>query len=84
MTLYPFEGIRRRRPVDYLDYLKVLLANPNVRDHVLYGSDYYMVKLAKLTEKEASILLRSRLGEELYFRIAHHNPLRYLNGETRK
>ncbi len=75
-----FDGIRRRRPVDYLDYLKVLLANPRVRDHVLYGSDYYMVKLAKLTEKEASILLRSRLGEELYFQIAHHNPLRYLNG----
>jgi uncharacterized protein len=64
--------------VSYLDYLKVLLTDEHLRTHVLYGSDYYMVTREPLTEKELSIQLRSRLGEDLYFQIAHHNPRRYL------
>lgn len=68
----------RYRPFDYFDYLKVLLADPQLRQRVLYGSDYYMVARERMTEKEASIALRSRLGEDLYFQIAHHNPRRYL------
>jgi predicted TIM-barrel fold metal-dependent hydrolase len=67
-----------RWPFDYFDYLKVLLAHPRLRERVLFGSDYYMVALERMTEKEASIALRSRLGEDLYFQIAHHNPKRYL------
>ncbi len=63
---------------DYFDYLKVLLANKKIQERVLFGSDYYMVERERLTEKEVSILLRSRLGEELYFKIAHDNPMRYL------
>ena len=62
----------------YFDYLKVLLSNPRIRSHVLYGSDYYMAEIADLTEKQVSLGLRSRLGEELYFQIAHYNPRRYL------
>jgi len=68
--------------VDYLDYLKVLLADERLRQRVLFGSDYYMSEREPMTEKEVSIALRSRLGEELYFQIAHHNPQRYL-GLTR-
>jgi hypothetical protein len=64
--------------VDYVDYLTVLLANPLIRERALFGSDYYAVKREPLTEKEVSITLRSHLGEELYFQIAHHNPRRYL------
>ncbi len=64
--------------VDYFDYLKVLLANVRIRQHVLFGSDYYMAEMEPLSEKEVSIALRSRLGEDLYFQIAHHNPQRYL------
>lgn len=63
---------------DYFDYLKVLLADPHLRERVLFGSDYYMVERESLTEKEVSIVLRSRLGEDLYFQIAHHNPKSYL------
>ncbi|MBL8056309.1 MAG: amidohydrolase family protein [Anaerolineales bacterium] len=67
-----------RRPFDYFDYLKVLLAHPRLRERVLFGSDYYMVTLERMTEKEAGLALRSRLGEALFFQIAHHNPRRYL------
>jgi predicted TIM-barrel fold metal-dependent hydrolase len=56
----------------------VLLSKKEIREHVLFGSDYYMVEQEEITEKEASILLRSRLGEDLYKQIAHTNPKRYL------
>jgi predicted TIM-barrel fold metal-dependent hydrolase len=62
----------------YIDYLKVLLEDERLRDRVLFGSDFYMVKREAMTEKSVSIALRSRLGEDLYFKIAHHNPRRYL------
>jgi|GEM_PF-445928 predicted TIM-barrel fold metal-dependent hydrolase len=64
--------------IDLVDYLKVLLSKKEIREHVLFGSDYYMVEQEEITEKEASILLRSRLGEDLYKQIAHTNPKRYL------
>lgn len=63
---------------DFFDYLKVLLSNDRLRSRVLFGSDFYMVQREQLTEKEVSIALRSRLGEELYFQIANTNPKRYL------
>ena len=66
------------RPFDYFDYLKVILTNEHVRPQVLFGTDFYMVKLEKSTDKEVSIALRAHLGEELYFQLAHHNPRRYL------
>ena len=67
--------------VDLVDYLKVLLSHPRVQKRVLFGSDYYMTEQEKMSEKEASILLRSRLGEDLYQQIAYINPMEFL-GET--
>jgi predicted TIM-barrel fold metal-dependent hydrolase len=64
--------------VDMVDYLKVMLSHPLVKKHVLFGSDYYMVERESVSEKEVSILLRSRLGEELYKQIAYTNPRVYL------
>lgn len=64
--------------VDLVDYLKVLLSHPRVQTRVLFGSDYYMTEREKLSEKEASILLRSRLGEDLYKQIAYTNPREFL------
>lgn len=64
--------------IDYTDYLKVLLANQRLRDHILFGSDYYIVQREQMTEKQASLALRSRLGEDLFFKIAHYNPIEYL------
>ena len=64
--------------IDLVDYLKVLLSHPLVRKRVLFGSDYYMVEQESVSEKEASILLRSRLGEDLYKQIAYTNPREFL------
>ncbi|HMU93078.1 MAG TPA: amidohydrolase family protein [Anaerolineales bacterium] len=64
--------------IDLVDYLKVLLSNKQIREHVLFGSDYYMVEQERISEKEASILLRSRLGEDLYRQIAYTNPRKFL------
>ena len=66
------------RPFSYFDFLKVLLADKTVADHVLFGTDYYMVEQEKYSEKEVSIALRSHVGEDLYFKIAHENPRKYL------
>ncbi len=66
------------RPFDYFDFLKVLMSEPNVRERVLFGTDYYMVEREKVSEKEVSIALRAHLGEELYFQIAHRNPKKFL------
>ena len=68
--------------IDLVDYLKVLLSNPRVRTRVLFGSDYYMVEQESVSEKEASILLRSRLGEDLYKQIAYTNPREFLGIES--
>jgi predicted TIM-barrel fold metal-dependent hydrolase len=64
--------------IDLVDYLKVLLNHPRVRQRVLFGSDYYMVERESISEKEVSLLLRSRLGEDLYKQIAHTNPREFL------
>ena len=72
----------RDRYIDLIDYLKVMLSHPLVRKHVLFGSDYYMVERENVSEKQASILLRSRLGEDLYKQIAYTNPREFLCIET--
>lgn len=72
------------RAFNYFDYLKVLLADKKVADHVLFGTDFYMVEQEKYSEKEVSLALRSHLGEEMYFKIAHDNPRVYLYEVVRK
>lgn len=67
--------------IDLVDYLKILLSNPRVRKRVLFGSDYYMVERESISEKEVSLLLRSRLGEDLYRQIAYTNPREFLGIE---
>jgi predicted TIM-barrel fold metal-dependent hydrolase len=68
--------------IDLVDYLKVLLSHPLVRKRVLFGSDYYMVERESISEKEVSLLLRSRLGEDLYRQIAYANPREFLSIEV--
>lgn len=66
---------------EYVHMLKVLLTNERVSSRVLFGSDFYVVENAKLEERRIALRVRSMLGEELFWRIAHHNPRAYL-GET--
>lgn len=62
--------------------LKVLLQNPNFRMQVLFGSDFYMAEQEKFRERRLSIDLRAFLGEDLFWQIAHANPVRYLTGAS--
>ncbi|MCI0552687.1 MAG: amidohydrolase [Anaerolineae bacterium] len=74
-----FEPKVKGLTIDLIDYLKVMLeSSKNVREHVLFGSDYYMIEQEKVTEKEVGILLRSRLGDDLFFQIAYTNPRKFL------
>ncbi len=66
------------RPFNYFHFLNVLLENKDIREQVLFGTDYYMVEREKISEKEVSIGLRALLGEKQYFQIAHYNPKKYL------
>jgi uncharacterized protein len=68
--------------IELVDYLKVLLTHPRVRQRVLFGSDYYFVERKNMTEKEVSLLLRIQLGEDIYKQIAYTNPREYLGIEV--
>jgi uncharacterized protein len=66
---------------EHVYLLKVLLSDPSVRDHVLFGSDFYVVENAELEERRRSVRIRAVLGEEVFDAIARQNPRRFL-GET--
>lgn len=62
--------------------LKVLLQEPQIRDKVLFGSDFFMVENHKYSERRLSIDLRAELGEKLFWQIANTNPKVFLNIDT--
>jgi uncharacterized protein len=66
---------------EYVHLLKVALSDDRVSDRVLFGSDFYVVESAKLEERRVALHVRSAIGEELFWKIAHYNPRAYL-GET--
>jgi uncharacterized protein len=63
---------------EHVYLLKVLLSDPTVRDHVLFGSDFYVVANAELEERRRSLRIRALLGEEVFDTIARVNPMRFL------
>jgi predicted TIM-barrel fold metal-dependent hydrolase len=61
--------------------LKVLLeTDEKLRKRILFGTDFYMVSLAR-SEKEFSIGLRGYLGEELFHQIAYKNVESFLSSK---
>ena len=62
----------------YVQMLKNLLADPQLRKRVLFGSDFYVVEDAKLEERQTWPRIRSVLGEDLFRLIAEENPRQYL------
>jgi uncharacterized protein len=62
----------------YLDMLKRLLSDPQLRRRVLFGSDFYVVEDAKLEERQTWPQIRSELGEDLFRIIAEENPKEFL------
>ena len=63
---------------DHIPLLRMFLADEKVRERVLFGSDFYMTRQERLSEKAISIRLRDALGEADFHRIAHVNPRRWL------
>lgn len=78
-TLFHFE--------DYLPFLRLFLmgedeASARLRSRVLFGSDFYMTRQEKLSEKAVCFRLRNALGEEVFRQIAEENPEIWLGERT--
>lgn len=73
-TIFQFEN---RIPL-----LKMYMRDPILRDRILFGSDFYMTRQEKLSEKAISIRLRAALGEDDFRQIAEVNPRRWLCGDA--
>lgn len=65
----------------YAPVIKVFLSDSKLealRSRILFGSDYYMIENERFEERLLSVRLRATLGEDLFWQIAHTNPLNYL------
>ncbi|MBS2097451.1 amidohydrolase family protein [Carboxylicivirga linearis] len=58
--------------------LKILLGDDELKEKILFGSDYYMVQ-TETTERNFSIDLRGYLGEKHYKQMAEINPKAFFN-----
>ncbi|SIO55425.1 Amidohydrolase [Rhodovulum sp. ES.010] len=62
----------------YLPLLRLFMEDPVLRTRILFGSDFYMTRQEKLSEKAVSIGLRDALGEAHFRQIAETNPRGWL------
>ena len=60
--------------------LSVFLVDDRVLGRVLFGSDFYMTEVAKVSERRVSIELCHGIGEAKFRKIAGENPSVYLTG----
>lgn len=63
---------------EYMPLLRLFMENETLRPKILFGSDFYMTRQEKLSEKAVSIGLRDALGEDHFRQIAETNPLVWL------
>ncbi|NOR86795.1 MAG: amidohydrolase family protein [Bacteroidales bacterium] len=61
----------------YFSLLKVIMMEKNVREKILFGSDYYMVE-TKSNERRFGLDLRAFLGDSYFKDIAHTNPKAFI------
>jgi len=64
---------------DYIPFLRLFLtgddmASEYLRQRTLFGSDYYMTRQEKLSERAVCFRLRNALGEEIFRQISEINP----------
>jgi predicted TIM-barrel fold metal-dependent hydrolase len=62
---------------NFFPMLKILLADPKIKNQILFGSDYYMVE-SVASERRFGVDLRGYLGEDDFRIIAHDNALKFL------
>ena len=68
---------------DNLPFLKLFLegdgaAAERLRSRVLFGSDFYMTRRERLSERAVCFRLRTALGEEMFQQMAETNPAVWL------
>ncbi|MFW9923649.1 MAG: amidohydrolase family protein [Candidatus Thorarchaeota archaeon] len=68
---------------DYFATLKVILTNPQVREQILFGSDFYMVEV-ETSERAFGIDLHGFLGTEDFRQIVETNPKIFLSSCLKK
>ncbi|WP_164721472.1 amidohydrolase family protein [Maribacter sp. MJ134] len=61
----------------YLNLLSEILNNPEIKDRVLFGTDFYVVSNQK-TEKQYWIDMKNMMGDEKWNSISYKNPKRFL------
>lgn len=74
---------------DYAPILRLLLkgnldSDKRLRRRVLFGSDFYMTRQEKLSERAVCIRLRDTLGEALFQQMAETNPAIWLGEAPEK
>ncbi len=62
---------------NFFPLLKILLDDADIKNQILFGSDYYMVE-TKTSERRFSIDLRASIGEEKFNTIAINNTKKFL------
>lgn len=63
---------------EFISFLKVFMTDDLVRTKVLFGTDFYMTKQERLSERAVSFRLRDALNEEDFWQIAETNPKAWL------
>ncbi len=66
---------------DTLPLIAVLASRPETRDHVLFGSDFFMIQRST-TERQFGLGLRSAIGETAWGRIAGDNVRAWLGSSN--
>jgi len=64
---------------EFMPLLRLFLEDGRLREKILFGSDFYMTRQKKLSEKAISIGLRDALGEDGFRQIAETNPRAWLD-----
>lgn len=68
---------------DFFATLKVILSNPQVREQILFGSDFYMVEV-ETSERAFGIDLHGFLGTDDFRQIVETNPKIFLSNCMKK
>ncbi|MBM9593067.1 amidohydrolase family protein [Roseitranquillus sediminis] len=63
---------------EYAPLLRIFLQERKLGERVLFGSDFYMTRQERLSEKAISIRLRDTLGDDHFRQIAETNPRVFL------
>jgi len=55
--------------------------HPELQEKVIFGTDYFMTLQEKLTEEQLFKNFRNEMGEEIFEKLANHNPKRFLTSD---